>query len=272
VTLLYQYQRDVARVDGQEFLIAEPFDGLVAISIIESAIAEAMTGLNRDQIEFFKHVSKESESREKKKWTYKELQGLYSDCFGEKIGRSTIQRRYVDPLVEVGAFGRDDEPKAHKMWVSSPIQTSNLSNLEEMRSKLSDLENGEEYLRNQFLAANRAWGENPGSDLEIDVEGAKEGVAYKDVLSVLRGRFGSLGGGEAVFEESERLEGSKGKKEDGEKVVSIEDLGGLDKCDLCQEEFGIPEESAREATHEIELEDGTTVDVCDRCWEERGHG
>jgi len=52
--------------------------------------------------------------------------------------------------------------------------------------------------------------------------------------------------------------------------VPIEDLGGLGKCELCQEELGLPEEMAKDAVDEIELEDGTTVAVCEKCLEERG--
>jgi len=220
ITLLYQWQRDTVEVNGEEFLIAEPFDGLAAIDIIESAIAQAMRGMTDDQIRFHKFVARESEAQDRNRWTYRELQDLYEDWCGESIHRSTIQSRYVDPYVEANVMGRDESEKSHKMSVSSPIGPSHLSELRKVRGELLDLEYSEEYLENQLLHANRLWGENPGPDFDFNVEGTTHGPSEEDVISTMRYRFFEKEEEQGVPWESERCEGSKKEKEGGEEKYS----------------------------------------------------
>jgi len=263
IALLHQYQRDKILVDDEEYLVAHPFDGLIAIDIMESAVVEAMTGLNRDQIRFHKHISAQSEEREKVDWTYRDLMAEYEDYFGEDIGRTTIQRRYVDRYVECGVMDRDENQKTHTMSVTSPIGPSNLSDLEEMREELSNIEYGEDYVRNQFSAACGIVGEsmNPSHDFELDTS-SPDRPAYKDVLSSIRYRFYKAEKEQAFDWESERLKDSKEEKEEEEAEPLYEKPGkGEDEesitadmlreeeepdhlCEECREKMGIDDKPA----------------------------
>jgi len=223
IALLHQYQRDKILVDDEEYLVAHPFDGLVAIDIMESAIVEAMTGLNRDQIRFHKHISAQSEEGKKTNWTYRDLMAEYESYYGEGIGRTTIQRRYVDRYVECGVMDRDESQKTHTMSVTSPIGPSNLSNLEKMKEELSNIEYGEDYVQNQFSTACGMVGEsvNPSHDFELDTYSPDQS-AYKGVLSNMKYRFHKAEKEQAFDWESERLKDSKEETKEAEPLYEKE--------------------------------------------------
>jgi len=267
VALLYQYQRDLLKVEGKEMVISEPFDALVATYVIESALKQAMSGFNKDQIEFHRHIAEESDRKEKTWWTYKELMSEYKERFGEKIQRATIQRRYVDEYVEAGVMTRDEESRTHEMAIASPIKSSGLFKLDKIREELRNLEMDGDYIENRFCTANEmVEANNPHKpEMEVDLVGNKAEIPYKDVISNLKYRLFEKDELNQVDWGLKRLEGPDSGKEESKEVPDFAEPKGNPNCEICKEEMGIE----REAKETVDM-NGREVWACEKCLREMG--
>lgn len=228
MTILHQHQRPKLESDDEELVISHPYDAIAALEILDSALTQAKLGLNEDQTRFHKHIMERSNTLSKEWWTYRELMEEYQKAFGESITRATVQRRYVDSLVERGLLKKDKSQKTHKISTSSGINFSKVSKFDEMREKVSNIDFNEDYLRKQLCRANEL-GDVPEPKWEI-VEGECDlgGIdMYKDELSNLRQLIGESSDKREVNWEMEGLEGSKEKIE--EKIPELSELGEGEK-------------------------------------------
>jgi len=128
VVVFHQYQREVVEIHGNQYVIATPFDNQVALAAVQSAMLQTLMGLEKDVKEFFESM-KECDGHGAAYWTTKEMLTHYRQTMGEYIGRSTLKRRFIDKLVELGCLDVDDSKKTHKYFVveNSLADSSNLN-------------------------------------------------------------------------------------------------------------------------------------------------
>jgi hypothetical protein len=142
VAFLHQYQRPHVTIGGIEYVVSSPMDLEIAVKIVEAAMAETMLGLERDVKDFYMALREE----EKETFTRKELMSLYERHFGEPIGRTTLNTRYVEKLEDLGLLEIDDSEKPHKISVSAE-SLSSLTDLEKMVSAVRNPQIKAEIMR-----------------------------------------------------------------------------------------------------------------------------
>jgi len=199
VTILHQKQRDVIRKDGEERIIATPFDCLVALDLFGLPLRHSMMELDEDQLIFHRHLKERAEKHgrrtgEEKSWDgQKELAEEYERCFGESVDRSTLYARYLEPLENEGGLEVSENPqdrRKNEYRVSSLEKTLRGFDLEKMREGLLNFEYNEDNLRKLCCETMRMAGENPGEDFSIEDRGvAASSDSYQNIYFRLKDRF-----------------------------------------------------------------------------------
>ncbi len=143
VTLFHYYQRPRVKINGEEHVVTFPIDVKIAFKCAESSLSETLHGLERDVQRFYNFLVETDDSLKDNdrpaEWTYKDLQRLYKEHFGEGVGRTTLRTRYIEKLEDLGMIDVDDSGKPFKHSVCS----SELAPLTDSTKILSEVESEE---------------------------------------------------------------------------------------------------------------------------------
>lgn len=116
IALLFSRQLVKEKHGDREYVIIPKWIHEAAYELMRPSIE----GLEKDLILFAKKVS-ENSGAEDEGLTYQELASIYKQVFGEPISRTTLRERYIEPLLEVGFFERDDSKKPYRFRVNGPL-------------------------------------------------------------------------------------------------------------------------------------------------------
>jgi hypothetical protein len=221
VTLLHQFQRDIMEVDGEEYLISTPYDVKVALDVLQGVLQQTMMGLERDVVELFKELQDRNKKRGKElKWTYRDLMGVHDDVFDEPISYTQIRDRFVDPLKEHGAVEIDDSSKTHKVIARSLSLSAKFPNLKDIVEKIDSFDYSEENLKERFLQASEARGDNPGPDFKVRDNNSLSLESLNNVYGELIRRLKKSAGDDPI---DWTLNGQIEETEDFDDIVSEEE-------------------------------------------------
>ena len=121
IALLFSRQLVKEKHGDREYVIIPRWIHEAAYELMRPSIE----GLEKDLILFARKVSEDSKA-EVEGLTYQELASIYKQVFGEPISRTTLRERYIEPLLEVGFFDKDDSKKPYRFRVNGPLAVPEL--------------------------------------------------------------------------------------------------------------------------------------------------
>lgn len=237
VTVLHQFQRDTIEVDDKEYLVATPYDCKVALDVLQGVLEQTMMGLERDILDFFKYLQDENKKSGKEvSWTYNELMDVHSKVFDESISYSQVRERFVEPLKENGAIIVDKSSEPHQVKALSLQLSARFPDLEDILNKIDSFEYTEENLKERFLQASEARGDNPGPNFNLRDNNSLSLESLGNVYGEFVRRLQMSSGDDPIdWTFGGQIEETKEGKDDFGDLVS-EDEGG-DQHELSQKEI-----------------------------------
>jgi len=119
IALLFSHQLKKEKHGNREYIIIPEWIHEAAYELMRPSIE----GLERDLVLFARRVSEDTRA-ETEGLTYQDLASIYKQTFGEHISRTTLRERYVEPLLEIGFFDKDDSKKPYKFRVNAALLIS----------------------------------------------------------------------------------------------------------------------------------------------------
>jgi len=116
IALLFSRQLKKEKHGDREYIIIPEWIHEAAYELMRPSIE----GLERDLMLFARKVS-EVPKAETEGLTYQDLASIYRQAFGESISRTTLREIYVEPLLEIGFFDKDDSKKPYRFLVNNSL-------------------------------------------------------------------------------------------------------------------------------------------------------
>lgn len=151
MTILHQRQRVVVEVGEKDCLIASPEDVKAVLRIADKALANTVEGVDERAQKMWKEIKNLDGVK-----GYSGLQDTYKDIFGERMGKSTLKRKFVEPLEELNLLhieeGSGRNPHTFRAKGTLSALSSNFEKIEKACSKedieeswFHQLDNNREY-------------------------------------------------------------------------------------------------------------------------------
>ena len=205
IAFWYQKVLPKVKVRDEEYVLIPIWVYELALLIKDTNLIEFVRDLEPDVIQFYQHLLRS----QKEYWRgYRELQQEAQQCFGQWIARTTLTRRYIEPLEQLGLIEatQDEIDKRLKKFT---VYTEKMTNLTKLKIILSELKKPEtkEKIKRKIMSIGTGIYTTEGRRLSPDE--VVELVYTRDSVDI-------------IFEELNRI-----KMEEIQEETSKKDLVGL---------------------------------------------